>query len=92
MSRIAWKGVMDLPQQVSEGVIPDLQKISLKELEKLDGTVLAHSIDQYRERLRENGVLFNEFNNLAPSDESIADPADGADNLNDRARIEAYSP
>jgi hypothetical protein len=56
---------MDLPQQqVSEGVIPDLQEVSLEKLAQLGDSVLAHSIALYRERLRENGVLFNAFNNL----------------------------
>jgi len=56
---------MDLPQQqVSEGVIPDLRKIPLEQLAQLGDSALAHSIALYLERLREDGVLFNAFNNL----------------------------
>jgi hypothetical protein len=68
MSRIAWKGVMGLPQQhVSEGVLPNLRETSLEQLEQLaDNSVLAHAIDLYRQRLRENGVSINKFNNLSP--------------------------
>jgi hypothetical protein len=56
---------MGLPQQqVSEGFIPDLREISLEKLAQLGDSVLGHSIALYRERLREDGVLFNAFNNL----------------------------
>jgi hypothetical protein len=63
-SRIAWKGVVNLPQQVSDGVLPDLQDFSLEQLAGLGDSALAHSLALYLERLREDEVLFNRFNNL----------------------------
>jgi hypothetical protein len=56
---------MNLPQQqASEGVIPDLREIPLDQLAKLGDSVLAHSVALYRQRLAEDGVLFNSFNNV----------------------------
>jgi hypothetical protein len=67
MFRIAWKGVMSLPQQIVDGVIPDLREIPLNQLVQLGDSALAHSFALYRERLRDGGLQYNAFNNYLPS-------------------------
>jgi len=42
--------------------VPDLTDTRLDDLAETGGTVLAHSIALYRERLRENGVPLSSFN------------------------------
>lgn len=49
---------------VSDGVLPDLNEFSLEQLAELGDSALAHSLALYMERLREDEVLFNAFNNL----------------------------
>lgn len=52
---------MILQQQPVGPVIPDLRNISLESLAKLNDSVLANSIAQYRQRLEETGSQVNAF-------------------------------
>ena len=47
-------------QEISS-VIPDLRELSLERLAELGDSVLANSIAQYRERLKETGVPLSSF-------------------------------
>mgnify|MGYP001565848050 CR=1 FL=1 len=44
-----------------ETVIPDLRDIPVDRLDELGGSALAHSIELYRERLREGGGTLSSF-------------------------------
>jgi hypothetical protein len=44
-----------------ETAIPDLNGIPVERLGELGGSALAHSIAEYRKRLRENGVPLSSF-------------------------------
>ena len=52
---------MTLQQQATNSVIPDLRDLSLEQLAELGDSVLAHSIAQYRQRLKETGVPLSSF-------------------------------
>jgi FXSXX-COOH protein len=54
---------MSLQQQQQElkSVIPDLRDLPLERLAELGDSVLAHSIDLYRQRLKETGVPLSSF-------------------------------
>lgn len=49
-------------KQVPDSGIPDLKNIPLDQLVTLDDSVLARSLDLYRQRLADKGVLLNNFN------------------------------
>jgi hypothetical protein len=48
------------PQEPGSG-IPDLRGFPLDRLAELGGSVLAHSIDVYRQRIQDNGVPLCSF-------------------------------
>jgi FXSXX-COOH protein len=52
---------MSLQEQELNSVIPDLRELSLERLAELGDSVLAHSIAQYRQRLKETGVPLSSF-------------------------------
>jgi hypothetical protein len=52
---------MTMQDQELESLIPDLRDLPLDRLKPLGGSVLAHSIAVYRQRLRENGVPLSSF-------------------------------
>jgi FXSXX-COOH protein len=53
---------MSLEQHELNSVIPDLRDLPLERLAELGDSVLAHSIDLYRQRLKETGVPLSSFN------------------------------
>jgi hypothetical protein len=53
--------VMTAQEQELNSVIPDLRNLPLDRLKPLGGSVLAHSIALYRQRLKENGVPLSSF-------------------------------
>jgi len=53
---------MSLQRQELNSVIPDLRDLSLERLTELGDSVLAHSIDLYRQRLKETGLPLSSFN------------------------------
>lgn len=52
---------MTLYEQALNSAIPDLRDVPLDRLAELGDSVLANSIDLYRQRLLENGVPINRF-------------------------------
>jgi FXSXX-COOH protein len=52
---------MSMQQEELNSVIPDLRDLSLERLAELGDSALAHSIDLYRQRLKETGVPLNSF-------------------------------
>jgi hypothetical protein len=53
---------MSMPQkQLPESGIPDLRDIPLERLAMLNDSVLAQSLDLYRQRLADKSVLLNNF-------------------------------
>jgi FXSXX-COOH protein len=54
-------GVMSPQKQELNSVIPDLRDLPLERLAELGDSVLAHSIDRYRQRLKETGVPLSSF-------------------------------
>jgi FXSXX-COOH protein len=52
---------MGLQKQELNSAIPDLRDLSLERLAELGDSVLAHSIDLYRQRLMETGVPLSSF-------------------------------
>ena len=44
-----------------ETVIPDLRDIPVDRLDEFAGSVLAHAIDEYRQRMKANGVPLSSF-------------------------------
>ena len=52
---------MSPQKQELNSVIPDLREIPLEQLAELGDSVLAHSIDRYRQRLKETGVPLSSF-------------------------------
>ena len=53
---------MNLYEQALDSVIPDLRDVPLDRLAELGDSVLANSIDLYRQRLLENGAPVYRFN------------------------------
>lgn len=53
---------MGLQKQELNSVIPDLRDLSLERLAELGDSVLANSIAQYRQRLKETGLPLSNFN------------------------------
>jgi hypothetical protein len=52
---------MSLQQQELNSGVPDLREFSLERLAELGDSVLAHSIVQYRQRLKETGLPLSSF-------------------------------
>jgi hypothetical protein len=52
---------MTTQDQELKSVIPDLRNLPLDRLKPLGGSVLAHSIALYCQRLKENGVPLSSF-------------------------------
>ncbi|MGH3253346.1 MAG: hypothetical protein ACRDOI_44985 [Trebonia sp.] len=52
---------MSEQRQELSSVIPDLQELSLEQLAELGDSVLANSIAQYRQRLKETGAPLSSF-------------------------------
>jgi hypothetical protein len=52
---------MTTQDQELKSVIPDLRNLPLDRLKPLGGSVLAHSIALYRQRIKENGVPLSSF-------------------------------
>lgn len=52
---------MSLQKQELNSVIVDLRDFPLERLAELGGSVLAHSIDLYLQRLKETGVPLSSF-------------------------------
>lgn len=52
---------MGLQKNELNSVIPDLRELSLERLAELGDSVLANSIDLYRQRLKETGVPLSSF-------------------------------
>jgi hypothetical protein len=50
-----------MQEQELDSLIPDLRDIALDRLKLVGGSVLAHSLALYRQRLRENGVPLSSF-------------------------------
>jgi FXSXX-COOH protein len=53
---------MSVQKKELDSVIPDLRELSLEQLAELGDSVLAHSIDLYRQRLKETGMPLSSFN------------------------------
>ena len=54
--------MMTLQDEDLESVLPDLRDLPLEQLAELGGSALAHSIELYCQRLKENGLPFYSFN------------------------------
>jgi len=53
---------MTLQDEDLKSVLPDLRDLPLEQLAELGGSALAHSIELYCQRLKENGLPFYSFN------------------------------
>jgi hypothetical protein len=54
--------IMSIPDPGLPSALPDLRKLTLKELAELGDSALASSIALYRKRLEETGTPLNSFN------------------------------
>ncbi len=59
---------MTLSEQELESVVPDLRDVPIDQLAELGDSVLAHSIAEYRQRLKGAGMPLNSFTSYVGGD------------------------